>query len=87
MMSAEQCSDLDQETARIRAWGRVLRLQKEDHRKAAVQVNHGTAVFPQKGMYTPVLAKHSKHFSLEDSLDRRRSDAADLRADAKAVDG
>jgi hypothetical protein len=46
MMSAEQWSDLDQETARIRASGRVLRLQKEDHGKAAVQVNHGTVVFP-----------------------------------------
>ena len=53
MMSAEQCSDLDQETARIRASGRVPRLQKEDHGKAAVQVNHGTAAFPQKGMYAP----------------------------------
>src|SRR5580692_4039983 len=29
MTSAEQCSDLDQETARIRASGRVLRLLKE----------------------------------------------------------
>jgi hypothetical protein len=29
MTSAEQCSDLDQETARIRASGRVLRLQGE----------------------------------------------------------
>ena len=53
IMSAEQCSDLDQETARIRASGRGLRLQKEDHGKAAVQVNYGAAVFPQKGMYTP----------------------------------
>src|SRR5271165_4043759 len=34
MTSAEQCSDLDQETARIRASGRVLRLQGEDHGKA-----------------------------------------------------
>jgi hypothetical protein len=28
MTTAEQCSDLDQETARIRASGRVLRLQR-----------------------------------------------------------
>jgi hypothetical protein len=34
MTSAEQCSDLDQETARIRASGRVLRLQGEDDGKA-----------------------------------------------------
>jgi hypothetical protein len=34
MTSAEQCSDLDQETARIRASGRVLRLQGEKHGKA-----------------------------------------------------
>src|SRR6266478_2166022 len=34
MTSAEQCSDLDQETARIRASGRVLRLQGEDHGEA-----------------------------------------------------
>ncbi len=34
MTSAEQCSDLDQETARMRASGRVLRLQGEDHGKA-----------------------------------------------------
>ena len=34
MTSAEQCSDLDQETARIRTSGRVLRLQGEDHGKA-----------------------------------------------------
>jgi hypothetical protein len=40
---AEQCSDLDQETARIRASGRVLRLQGEDYgearRKAGAQIN------------------------------------------------
>src|ERR1700693_2124934 len=34
MTSAEQCSDLDQETARIRASGRVLQLQGEDHGEA-----------------------------------------------------
>src|ERR1700693_156963 len=33
MTTAEQCSDLDQE-ARIRASGRVLRLQGEDHGEA-----------------------------------------------------
>jgi hypothetical protein len=42
MTSAEQCSDLDQETARIRTSGRVLRLQGEDHgeakRKARAQI-------------------------------------------------
>jgi hypothetical protein len=27
-----------------------------------------TRSFAQTGLYTPVLAKHSKHFSLEDSL-------------------
>ena len=35
MTSAEQRSDLDQETARIRASGRVLRLQGEDHGEAS----------------------------------------------------
>jgi hypothetical protein len=34
MTSAEQCSDLDQETARIRASGRVLRLLRRDDGKA-----------------------------------------------------
>jgi len=34
MKSAEQCSDLDQETPRIRASGRVFRLQGEDYGKA-----------------------------------------------------
>ncbi len=34
MTSAKQCSDLDQETARIRASGRVLRLQGENHGEA-----------------------------------------------------
>ena len=34
MTSAEQCGDLDQETARICASSRVLRLQGEDHGKA-----------------------------------------------------
>ena len=34
MTSAEQCSDLDQETARIRASGRVLQLQGEDYGEA-----------------------------------------------------
>jgi hypothetical protein len=34
MRTAEQCSDLDQETARIRASGRVLRRQGEDHGEA-----------------------------------------------------
>ena len=34
MTTAEQCSDLDQETARIRASGRILQLQGEDHGKA-----------------------------------------------------
>ena len=34
MTTAEQCSDLDQETARIRASGRVLRRQGEDHGEA-----------------------------------------------------
>jgi len=34
MTPAEQCSDLDQETARIRASGRVLRRQGEDHGEA-----------------------------------------------------
>src|ERR1035438_917557 len=34
MTSAKQCSDLDQETARIRTSGRVLRRQGEDHGKA-----------------------------------------------------
>ena len=34
MTSAEQCSDLDQETVRIRASGRVLRQQGEDHGEA-----------------------------------------------------
>jgi hypothetical protein len=32
--TAEQCSDLDQETARIRVSGRILRLQGEDHGEA-----------------------------------------------------
>src|SRR5260370_41925272 len=35
MTSAQQRSDLDQETARIRASGRVLRLQGEDHDEAS----------------------------------------------------
>jgi hypothetical protein len=43
MTPAEQRSDLDQETARIRASGRVLRLQGEDHggarRKAGAQID------------------------------------------------
>jgi len=43
MTSAEQCSDLDQETARIRASGRILQRQGEDHgearRKAGAQIN------------------------------------------------
>ena len=34
MTTAEQCSDLDQETARIRTSGRVLRRQGEDHGEA-----------------------------------------------------
>ena len=34
MTPAEQSSDLDQETARIRTSGRVLRLQGEDHGEA-----------------------------------------------------
>lgn len=34
MTTAEQCSDLDQETVRIRPSGRVLRLQGEDHGEA-----------------------------------------------------
>lgn len=34
MTSAEQCSDLDQETARIRTSGRVLQLQEEDYGEA-----------------------------------------------------
>src|ERR1700730_9174914 len=34
MTTAEQCSDLDQETVRIRPSGRVLRLQGEDHGQA-----------------------------------------------------
>ena len=42
MTTAEQCSDLDQETARIRASGRVLRRQGEDHgeakREASAQI-------------------------------------------------
>src|SRR5271165_1648826 len=43
MTSAEQCSDLDQETARIRASGCVLQLQGEDHgearREAGAQID------------------------------------------------
>ena len=35
MTSAQQRSDLDQETARIRASGRVLRLQGGDHGEAS----------------------------------------------------
>src|SRR5229473_2120251 len=35
MTSAEQCSDLDQETARMCTSGRVLRLQGEDHGEAS----------------------------------------------------
>jgi hypothetical protein len=34
MTTAEQCSDLDQETARIRASGRILQLQGEDYGEA-----------------------------------------------------
>ena len=34
MTSTEQCSDLDQETARIRASGRILQLQGEDYGEA-----------------------------------------------------
>jgi hypothetical protein len=34
MTTAEQCSDLDQETARIHASGRILQLQGEDYGEA-----------------------------------------------------
>jgi len=35
MTSAQECSDLDEETARIRTSGRVLRLQGEDRGEAS----------------------------------------------------
>ena len=47
MTSAEQCSDLDQETARIRASGRVLRRQGEDHGEAKREARAQSSCHPQ----------------------------------------
>ena len=50
MTTAEQCSDLDQETARIRASGRVLRRQGEDHGEAKMARRRFTLRYHRIGM-------------------------------------